>query len=119
MTLNAELLASLPYAVEVVPTVDTEGNTVYLASNPELRGCMAHGDSPDEAIVNLAEARELYLSSLIEDGVAPPLPAAVKTGGRPFSAVWTSTTVVSVNTIAPTRRVVEQIGGPRMELATA
>ena len=119
MTLNAELLAALPYAVEVVPALDTAGNTVYLATNPELRGCMAHGINPDEALLNLSEARALYMATLVEDGLMPPMPAAVKTGGRPFTAVWTSATVSPINTIAPLRRVVEQIDGPRLELALA
>ncbi len=41
----------------------TTGGFVYLARDPNLPGCMAHGGTVDEAIVNLNEARELYCSA--------------------------------------------------------
>lgn len=88
MTVNAELLASLPYAEVVVPDVDTEGRRVFVASNPELRGCMAHGDTVDEARHNLAESRLLYIESALEDGVTLPVPEATKKSVRGFVAVW-------------------------------
>jgi predicted RNase H-like HicB family nuclease len=41
----------------------TDGTPVFIARDPDLPGCMAHGATPGEAIENLAEARELYLSA--------------------------------------------------------
>lgn len=89
MTQDVSLYAALPYAVEVVPDGTTDGNTCYLARHPELPGCLAHGASTEEALSNLAEARELYLQSLLEDGIDPPRPSGVSARGGPFAAVWT------------------------------
>jgi antitoxin HicB len=63
-----------PYET-VVETQDCGGVPCYLARNPELRGCMSHGSTPEEAIRNLAEARHLYLETLLDHGLVPPLPA--------------------------------------------
>ncbi len=85
-----EIYVSLPYAVQVVPEVDAEDRLIYVASNPELLGCMSHGDTPSEAIDRLTEARELYLSALLEKKVEPPLPVATTsgTGGEGSRMVW-------------------------------
>jgi predicted RNase H-like HicB family nuclease len=84
MTKDAKLYTTLPYAVEVVPDVTTEGDPCFLARHPELPGCMSHGWTPEEALANLNEARDLYIESLLEDGVEPPLPAQ----RAQRSAVW-------------------------------
>jgi predicted RNase H-like HicB family nuclease len=63
-----------PYET-TVEVADCDGRPCYLARNPELRGCMSHGATPEEAVKNLSEARELYLRTLLENGVRPPLPA--------------------------------------------
>lgn len=73
--LNEEIdhYLTLDYRVTVEP--DRCGNELcYMARNPELRGCMSHGATPDEAVANLREARELYLTTMIENGLRPPLP---------------------------------------------
>lgn len=72
-----EIYTNLPYVVRVVPEKDDQDGLVYLATNPELPGCMSHGDTPEEAIRRLAEARELYLSTMLERGLEPPLPTAI------------------------------------------
>jgi predicted RNase H-like HicB family nuclease len=85
-----EAALALPYAVEVVPDVSTDGEACYVARHPELPGCMSHGDSPEEAKANLEEARELYLRTLLEDGLEPPRPATLEARSRaPFVAIWT------------------------------
>ena len=38
----------------------------YTASIVELPGCMTHGTNPTEAIKNLSEAHESYITSLVE-----------------------------------------------------
>lgn len=65
----------LPYIIEVVPEACTDGSMCYRSSHPELFGCMSHGDTPEEAIENLSEARELYLRTLLEKGEHIPLPS--------------------------------------------
>ena len=67
------MYTNLPYAVEVTPEV-ADSELVYLAVHPELPGCMSHGSTPDEAIESLAEARELYISALLERDLEIPLP---------------------------------------------
>lgn len=69
-----EEFLGLPYSVEVVPDQSTEGSMCYVALHPELPGCMSHGDSPEEAIANLLEAKELYIKTLLEKGQNIPLP---------------------------------------------
>lgn len=63
------------YDTVVVPET-VGGRTVFVARHPELRGCMSHGDTPDEAIANLAEARELWLEAAREGGLRVPDPHA-------------------------------------------
>lgn len=55
-----------------------DGAYVWVAEHPDLPGCMAHADSPAEAIENLAEARELYLRDFRTRGIAPPAPGSSK-----------------------------------------
>jgi predicted RNase H-like HicB family nuclease len=60
------------YAAVVQDEQLSDGTTVYVASHPDLPGCMAHGDSVSEAIGNLHEARALYLRVLKERGMEIP-----------------------------------------------
>lgn len=62
------------YMTVVAKTVTTTGETCYLAMHPELPGCMASGTTEDEAQENLADARELYLSTLERRGIHTPSP---------------------------------------------
>lgn len=121
MTDPAEIYASLPYAVEVVPQLATDRTTVFVAAHPELRGCMSHGDTAEEALSNLAEARRLFIRALLEDGLTPPVPEATSTGGQPFSAIWT-TLVFNPHPVPvvppPPAYVFQTAAGESMELET-
>lgn len=92
--MNASLYAKLPYAVEVVPDLTTDGAQIFVARHPELPGCMAQGETPEDANSALAEARELYLDSLLEDGIEPPPPAATDIGTQ-SRVTWTVTAPVA------------------------
>jgi len=72
MTLDDYL--DLPYAVDVLPDVCEANVQCYLASHPELPGCMSHGITADDAVTNLREAREMYIRSLLKRGLPVPLP---------------------------------------------
>ncbi len=63
----------LPYSTFVVPDVTTDNEPCYMAYHPELEGCMSHGSTPDEALHNLMEVTELYISALLEKGLDIPL----------------------------------------------
>jgi len=72
--MNLEQYMALPYAVAVVPDICTDGTQCYLASNPELPGCMSHGADVEEAMRNLEGARRLYMKSLLKRHLPVPLP---------------------------------------------
>jgi antitoxin HicB len=60
-----------PYDVRIQPEV-VAGQMVFVASHPDLPGCMSDGSTPEEALANLAEARELYLEALHGSGLPIP-----------------------------------------------
>lgn len=66
-----------PYKTILMPDVRSDGTPCFVARHPELPGCMSDGDTPAEAVANLRDARELYIQSLIEDGLEVPLPQTV------------------------------------------
>jgi len=41
----------------------------YVVSVPALSGCISQGRTEDEARINIAEAIEVHLSALAEDGI--------------------------------------------------
>ena len=75
----AEQLARKPYTIIVTHDETTDGNEIYLASHPELAGCMAQGKTMQEAIDDLALARVDYIASLLEDGLTVPGPGITHT----------------------------------------
>jgi len=68
----------LPYAIEVVRE-ECGGEPCFMASHPELPGCMAQGDTPEEAVKNLTEARRDYISALLSENIEVPTPEPVAT----------------------------------------
>jgi len=67
-----------PYSTFVVPDVTTENEPCYVAYHPELEGCMSHGATPEEALHNLSEVTELYISALLEKGLDIPIPEGIE-----------------------------------------
>ena len=49
-------------------------DTVFIAEVPELPGCMAHGDTQEEALANVKEAMQLWLDTAREFGDPIPEP---------------------------------------------
>ncbi len=76
---KAERTAELPYSVEVALDETTEGQPVYVARIPELEGCMGQGETIEQAVANLHEAKIDYIESLLEDGLSIPEPALLAT----------------------------------------
>ena len=64
----------LPWAIELEPERQPDDSIVYVARNPELEGVMSHGSTPEQALVNLREARALALQVYIEAGWMIPQP---------------------------------------------
>ncbi|MBA7593521.1 hypothetical protein ES703_00445 [subsurface metagenome] len=78
----------LPYSTFVVPDMTTDNEPCYVAHHPELEGCMSHGTTPEEALHNLWEVTELYISALLEKGLEVPLP-------RGLAIIWDGVSVTS------------------------
>ena len=73
--------ASAPYRIVIEPEPLTEEGdvVVWMASHPDLPGCMAQGATPEEAVAELAGARELYISALRKRGLPVPMPNMLRT----------------------------------------
>ena len=52
----------------------SEEDQSFITDIPELPGCVAHGASPDEALVNAQEAMQLWLDTGREFGDPIPEP---------------------------------------------
>ena len=68
-TLNDYL--ALPYRMEIVED-QTEGG--YVASFPELPGCITCGETMESAISNAADAKKEWLEAALEESMDIPLP---------------------------------------------
>ncbi len=47
---------------------------VFVASIPELPGCMAHGETKEQALREIEIAKELWIETALEDGESIPKP---------------------------------------------
>lgn len=68
---NIEYYLGLPYTV--ILRQDEQGD--FVARIDELPGCAAHGATEQEALENLKEVKELWISDCIESGQPVPEPA--------------------------------------------
>ena len=71
-----EYYMGLPYRLEIVPD-EAEGG--YVASYPELRGCLTVGDSAESAAGTAEEARREWRTAAIADSLEIPEPQQVET----------------------------------------
>ncbi len=53
----------LPYKLEIVPDTDENG---FIASFPELPGCITCGETIESAVLNAKEAKKEWLKAAIE-----------------------------------------------------
>lgn len=61
---------SLPYPIELIP--DEDG--YWFARIPLLKGCMTNGDSREDALTMIDDAKKLWLETALEDNVSIPEP---------------------------------------------
>ena len=66
-----EYYEKLRYRLEITPDLNEGG---YVASYPELPGCMTIGETVQKAVENAEEAKREWLSAAIEDGITIPEP---------------------------------------------
>lgn len=57
---------SLPYRLELIPDLDEGG---FVATYPDLPGCLTIGETPEEAVKNAAEAKLLWLKAALQDNI--------------------------------------------------
>lgn len=57
---------NMPYKMEIVPDT-VEGG--YIASFPELPGCITCGETVESAVANALDAKKEWLEAAIEDGI--------------------------------------------------
>jgi predicted RNase H-like HicB family nuclease len=74
----------LPYHIEITLDRDDEGNAGWFAEVEELPGCMSQGRTPEEAVHNIFDAMEGWLSVAIEDGIDIPEPRSPTTFSGQF-----------------------------------
>ena len=66
---------SLPYRIEIIKDPDENG---YVAFIPELKGCITTGLTEEDALENLKDAKETWLSSAIDNEGPIPEPDITK-----------------------------------------
>jgi len=64
---------ALPYTIEILP--DEQG---YVATIPDLPGCMSFGYTVHEALTGLEEVKELWLTGRLEAGEEIPEPTKIE-----------------------------------------
>lgn len=72
-TLNDYLAMS--YRLEIVRD-DAEGG--FVASYPDLPGCITCGETEEEAVKNALDAKKVWLEAALEDGLAIPAPDSLE-----------------------------------------
>ena len=66
---------SLPYKVEITPEEDGTG---FNASIPDLKGCVAFGETVEEAYQIIAEIKQTWIEIALEQGWQIPEPTSVE-----------------------------------------
>ena len=56
----------LPYKLEIIPDTEEGG---FIASYPDLPGCISCGDTVESAAANALDAKKAWLEAAIEDGI--------------------------------------------------
>ncbi len=64
---------ALPYPIELIP--DEDG--YWFARIPLLEGCMTNGNSREDALLMLDDARRLWLETALQLGKAIPEPEPI------------------------------------------
>ncbi len=72
MTKDLAYYMNLPYTILLKPGEDAEEG--WLAEIPDLPGCFTAGETKEEALAMLDEAKQLWLESCLEHGDPIPEP---------------------------------------------
>jgi len=80
-----------PHDVVVFPEVEEDGTLAYISMDPGLPGCISDGRTPEEAAINLEDARMVYVDGLLARGIQPPV--------RVYESAGTSMSYRSVSVV--------------------
>ncbi|SRR3972149_7344083 len=72
-------LSKMGYTIELLRDKTTDGEYIYLAVNPELEGCLAQGETREDALANLEDVRVDYFEHLLEFNLPIPNPGLTET----------------------------------------
>ena len=70
---NVDFYMSLPYKTIIEP-INDESGFYYVGRIMEFDGCMADGETKEEAIHSLNKAMELWIETKLENGFVVPEP---------------------------------------------
>ena len=71
---TVEYYMSLPYKIELYPDVEEGG---YAVACPELPGCLSCGETIEECIESIQDAKLAWITASLEDGYPIPEPARI------------------------------------------
>jgi antitoxin HicB len=69
-TKTLQYYENLKYPIEIL-----EDDDAYVASVPDLPGCVAYGDTMQEAVASLASVKKMWFEGRLEAGLAVPEPS--------------------------------------------
>jgi predicted RNase H-like HicB family nuclease len=69
-------MSQLNYPVIVSPLPEEDGGG-FVATVPDLPGCMSDGETPQEALTNVQDAIEVWLEAARDRGRSIPAPSRV------------------------------------------
>lgn len=75
MVKTVDYYMELPYRMEVIPDNEEGG---FVASFPELPGCITVGDTIEDVIQNIVDAKRAWLESELAIGATIPAPEDLK-----------------------------------------
>ncbi len=65
--------ANLKYSVKLTQLSEEDGGG-WFAEIPEIKGCYSDGETPEEALTNVQDAKVAWLRTAIKRGQSIPLP---------------------------------------------
>lgn len=71
---TVEYYMSLPYKIELYPDMEEGG---YAVACPELPGCLSCGDTIEECIESIEDAKREWIIASLEEGYPIPEPSKV------------------------------------------
>jgi predicted RNase H-like HicB family nuclease len=71
---------TLEYAIRIERLAASDGGG-YLATAPDLPGCMSDGETPEEALANIQDAIASWLDEARRLGREPPAPRSYALAG--------------------------------------